>query len=73
MGKATLYLQDDVHDALRMTAAETGVSTSRLVDDALRVMFAEDREDVAEWRRRRNEKPVRYGAFLELLRADGTI
>lgn len=45
---------------------------SQLVNDALRVMLAEDLEDIGDWRQRRNEKSVGYGAFLELLRADGT-
>lgn len=73
MGKATLYLQDDVHHALRLKAAETHESMSQLVNDALRVALTEDLEDIRDWRQRRNEKSVGYDEFLELLRTDGTI
>lgn len=73
MGKATLYLQDDVHHALRLKAAETHESMSQLVNDALRVALTEDLEDIRDWRQRRNEKSVGYAEFLELLRTDGTI
>ena len=73
MGKATLYLQDPVHQALRLKAAETHESMSQLVNDALRLMLADDLEDIGDWQQRRKEKSVGYAAFLELLRADGTI
>ncbi len=73
MGKATLYLQDDVHHALRLKAAETHESMSQLVNDALRVALTEDLEDIRDWRQRRNEKSVGYDEFMELLRTDGTI
>ena len=68
-----MYLEEDAHRALRLKAAKTHESMSQLVNDALRVMLSEDLEDIGEWRRRRHEKSVGYGEFLELLRADGTI
>ena len=73
MGKATLYLHEDVHRALRLKAAETQESMSQLVNDALRAALAEDLEDIHDWQERRTEQSLGYAAFLELLRADGTI
>lgn len=73
MSKATLYLDDDVHQALRMKSAETRESMSHLVNEAVRLLMAEDLEDLSDWKQRRNETPMTYEAFLERLRADGTI
>ena len=56
MSKATLYLDDTLHQALRVKAAETRQSMSDLVNDALKASLSEDLEDIAEWKKRRNEK-----------------
>ena len=68
-----MYLEDDVHRALRLKAAETRESMSQLVNDAVRILLAEDLEDITAWKERRNEKSFGYEEFLEQLRADGTI
>ena len=73
VSKATLYLDDDLHRALRLKAAETRESMSELVNDALRVLLAEDLEDVTDWQQRRSERTVSYEEFLKQLAADGTI
>ena len=73
MSKATLYLDDTLHDALRMKAAETKESMSELVNDALRVQLSEDLEDIKDWKDRKNEKSYGYEEFLVQLKADGTI
>ena len=48
MSKATLYLNDSIHQALRLKAAETRLSMSDLVNDALSVLLSEDLEDIAD-------------------------
>jgi len=73
MSKATLYLDDILHQALRVKAAETRQSMSDLVNDALKASLSEDLEDIAEWKKRRNEKTYGYEEFLAQLKADGTI
>jgi hypothetical protein len=73
MSKATVYLDDDLHHALRLKAAETRESMSELVNEALRVAMSEDLEDLSDWKKRRNEEPIRYEEFLKQLEADGTI
>ena len=72
VSKATLYLDDDLHRALRLKAAETRESMSELVNEALRVLLAEDLEDISGWQRR-SERAVTYEEFLKQLAADGTI
>jgi len=73
MSKATLYLDDALHQALRVKAAETRQTMSDLVNDALKASLSEDLEDIAEWKKRRNEKTYGYEEFLAQLKADGTI
>ena len=73
MSKATLYLEDSVHLAIRLKAAETGQSMSDLVNDALRAALREDLDDIADWNERRQEPTVSYDEMLKSLRADGTI
>ena len=73
VSKATLYLDDDLHRALRLKAAETHESMSGLVNEALRVLLAEDLEDISDWQQRRSERAVTYEEFLKQLAADGTI
>ncbi|MDE0220931.1 MAG: hypothetical protein OXJ90_16815 [Spirochaetaceae bacterium] len=73
MSKATVYLDDDLHRALRLKSAETRESMSDLVNEALRVLLAEDLEDLSDWHERRSERPVGYEEFLKQLEADGAI
>jgi len=73
MSKATLYLDESVHKALRIKAAETRQSMSELVNDALKASLREDLEDISDWKRRRKEKTLSYDELLVQLQADGTI
>ena len=73
MSKATLYLDDSVHQALRIKSAETRQSMSDLVNDALKAVLIDDFEDLSDWKKRRKEKTVGYEEFLAQLKADGTI
>ena len=45
--RATVYLDPDLHRALRMKAAETDQSLSDLVNAAIRQSLLEDAEDLA--------------------------
>ncbi len=73
MSKATLYLDETVHNALRIKAAETRQSMSDLVNDALKAALREDLEDISDWKVRKKEKTVSYDELLSQLQADGTI
>jgi plasmid stability protein len=73
MSKATIYLNDTIHRALRLKAAETRQSMSDLVNDALSALLAEDLEDITDWKNRKHEKTVGYEEFLMQLKEDGTI
>ena len=73
MSKATLYLGDDIHRALRMKAAETARSMSDLVNDALEASLLEDLEDIDVWRERRNDPRVGFEDFVRQLKKDGVL
>ena len=73
MSKATVYIDDDLHRALRLKAAETRESMSNLINEALRALLAEDLEDISSWKERKGERSIGYDDFLNQLRADGTI
>lgn len=73
MSKATLYLDDALHDALRMKAASTKETMSELVNEALRALLSEDLEDIKDWKARKDEPSHGYEEFLEQLKSDGTI
>jgi plasmid stability protein len=73
MSKATLYLDESVHKALKIKAAATSQSMSDLVNDALKAALREDLEDISDWKKRRKEKTISYDELLVQLKADGTI
>ena len=71
--RATIYLEPDLHRALRMKAAETDRSMSDLVNDALRQILAEDADDLAAFRTRAQEPNMDYEAFVSGLRRRGKL
>ena len=71
--RATIYLDAALHQALRLKAATTHRSISELVADAVRESLREDQEDLAAAAARRAERSIGYEAFLEKLKADGTL
>ena len=73
MTKSTLYLEDSVHQALRLKAAETKQSMSELVNDSLKASLQEDLEDIKSWRERKDEETYGYEKFVELLKKDGIL
>jgi hypothetical protein len=73
MSKATLYLNDGIHKALRMKSAETSRSMSDLVNDALESSLLENLEDIEVWHKRRNDPRVGYENFVRQLKKDGIL
>ena len=73
MTKSTLYLEDPVHQALRLKSAETRQSISELVNDAVKSSLQEDLEDIKSWRERKSEGTCGYEGFVELLKKEGVL
>lgn len=71
--RSTVYLAPELHQALRLKAAESRRSMSDLVNEALREALRDDAEDLAAVRDRAQEPAMGYEAFLARLKADGTL
>lgn len=71
--RTTIYLEPELHQALRLKSAETNRSISDLINEALLEQLREDAEDLAAFRERANEPVMSYEALLEDLRQHGKI
>ena len=71
--RATVYLDPDLHRALRVKAAETERSISDLVNDAVRQNLTEDAEDLAAHRARAKEPSLDLEKVLKDLRRRGKL
>ena len=73
MKRATIYLEEDLHRALKLKAVEADQSISHLVNDAIRISLAEDLSDLSDVKQRQQEKTVSYEDFLQELKSRGQI
>lgn len=71
--RATIYLDPQIHRAIKLKAAETEQSISEIVNEALRHELLEDQVDLEAIRNTINEPSVSYEAALKKLKADGKI
>lgn len=71
--RSTIYFEPDLHHALRIKAAHTRQSLSRLVNDAVRQALQEDQEDLEAFDERVNEPLISYEELLKDLRKHGKI
>lgn len=69
----TVYLEEDLHRALKVKSAETSYSVSEMVNDAVRASLLEDEIDLAACEDRKNEKEIPYEEFLKKLKKDGRL
>ena len=71
--RATVYLEPDLHKALRLKAFETSTSVSELVNNAVREALAEDAEDLAAFEERGGEPLIGYEELVKRLKKDGRL
>jgi hypothetical protein len=71
--RTTIYLEPDLHRALRLKSIDTDCSISDLVNGAVRHQLAEDAEDLAAFEDRAAEATVPYGDFVMALKRDGKL
>jgi hypothetical protein len=71
--RATVYLEPDLHKALRLKSVETSVSVSELINNAVREAIAEDAEDLEAFEKRAKEPLISYDEMVKNLRKDGRI
>jgi hypothetical protein len=66
--RATVYLDPDLHKALRLKAVETSSSLSELVNKAVRESLAEDAEDISAFEERIAEPLISYEEMIKRLK-----
>ena len=71
--RATVYLDPELHKALRLKAVETSRSVSELVNNAVREALSEDAEDIAAFEERAREPLISYDEMVKRLKRDGRI
>ncbi len=71
--RATVYFDAALHKALRLKAAATERSVSDVVNEAVRVLLAEDADDLAALEERADEPALSFERFLQELKAEGAI
>ena len=71
--RTTIYLEPELHQALRMKSAVTNRSMSELVNEMIRERLAEDAEDLQAFRERADEPVLSYEEMLQDLQAHGKI
>lgn len=71
--RATVYLDSEIHRALKLKAAVSDRSISEMVNEAVRFALAEDAEDLAAFDDRAAEPDVDFGSFVRTLRRRGRL
>lgn len=71
--RATIYLEPEVHRALRLRAAATDRSISEMVNAAVKQALAEDAEDFEAFSKRRGEESIDFEEFVKALKRRGKL
>ncbi|MBI4296463.1 MAG: ribbon-helix-helix protein, CopG family [Chloroflexi bacterium] len=71
--RTTIYLDSELHKALRLKAIAVSRSVSEIVNDAVRDSLAEDAEDIVAFEERSKEPLISYDEMVKRLKTDGRI
>lgn len=71
--RSTIYLEPDLHRAVRLKSANTNRSISDIVNESLRLALAEDEADLRAFEEHANDPLMTYEELLTKLKADGKI
>jgi len=71
--RATVYLDPEIHRALKLKAASTDQSISEMVNEAIRLSLAEDADDIEAFDERVSEPDIDFDSFVKSLRRSGKI
>ena len=71
--RTTVYLEQELHQALRLKAAVSDRSVSEIINELVRERLAEDAEDLKAFRDRVDEPVISYETLLQELQADGKL
>ena len=71
--RATVYLDPDLHKALKIKSVQNEQTLSELVNIAVRQSLAEDYEDLSAFEERKNEPDLDFEEVLKDLKASGKL
>lgn len=71
--RATIYLPPEIHRALKLKAAAADRSVSELVSEAVRLVLAEDAEDLEAFEQRSRERNLKFADVVKALRRRGKL
>jgi hypothetical protein len=71
--RATVYLDPDLHRALKIKSAQSDQTLSELVNLAIRVSLAEDHDDLLAFDERKDESNLDFEEVLKDLNATGKL
>ena len=71
--RTTIYLDAELHRALRVKAVETEHSMSELVEEAIKIALAEDAIDLSAFEERKREPSLAFEDVLKRLKRSGKI
>jgi plasmid stability protein len=71
--RTTVYLDQELHQALRIKAAVSNQSMSELINEMVRERLAEDAEDLKAFRDRADEPVISYEELLQELQNNGKL
>lgn len=71
--RATVYLDPELHKALKIKSAESDRTISDLVNKAVRESLREDYEDLAAFEERKDEPNLDFEDVLKDLKASGKL
>lgn len=71
--RATIYLSDELHKALKVKSAVTQYSVSELVNQAVKHDLMDDAEDLEAFEKRKNERSYNFEDVLKDLKKRGKI
>ena len=71
--RTTIYLDPDLHKALRLKSVETARSISDIINEAVKISLAEDAEDILAFEERASEPLLSYDEMVKRLKLDGRI
>ena len=73
---STIYLQPEIHKALKLRAVNQDCSISQLTEEAIKNFLAEEMantEDIKTVRKRKREPSINFESFVKKLKKDGKI
>lgn len=71
--RTTVYLEKELHQALRLKAAVSERSISEIINELIRERLAEDAEDLNAFHEREGEPVISYESLLQDLQAHGKL